>query len=89
MCSLDEIDQICVEDQIFLFRRNLDNAEMMAYLHSFNQKTWTEELEFVLGKNDKMQWMVSPYFIQTLNLIKSTDFRNATPTSVDCPYLLW
>lgn len=57
VCSLDEIDQICVEDQIFLFRRNLDNAEMMAYVHSFNQKTWTEELEFVLGKNDKMQWM--------------------------------
>ena len=52
VCSLDEIDQICVEDQIFLFRRNLDNAEMMAYVHSFNQKTWTEELEFVLGKNE-------------------------------------
>jgi len=57
VCTLDEIDQISAEDQIYLFRRNLDNAEMLAYVHSFNQKTWTEELEFVLGKNDKLQWI--------------------------------
>eukprot|EP00092_Neocalanus_flemingeri_P008765 GFUD01009438.1.p1 GENE.GFUD01009438.1~~GFUD01009438.1.p1 ORF type:complete len:150 (-),score=17.59 GFUD01009438.1:32-481(-) len=30
---------------------------MMAYVHSFNQKTWAEELDFVLGTKDKMQWM--------------------------------
>eukprot|EP00092_Neocalanus_flemingeri_P003613 GFUD01003877.1.p1 GENE.GFUD01003877.1~~GFUD01003877.1.p1 ORF type:complete len:682 (+),score=79.52 GFUD01003877.1:382-2427(+) len=58
VCSLEEVDQICAEDQIYLFRRNLDNAEMMAYVHSFNQKTWAEELDFVLGTKDKMQWMV-------------------------------
>jgi len=61
VCSLDEIDQISAEDQINLFRRNLDSAEMMAYVHGFNQKTWAEEIHFLFGKNDKIQWRVSDF----------------------------
>ena len=39
-----------------LVQRNQDNAEMLAYIHVFNQPTWQEELEFLFGAEDKQTW---------------------------------
>ena len=59
ICSLHEIEQVDAGIQMDLFRRNLANVEMMVYVHAFNQESWAEELNFVFGRNDKIQWMVS------------------------------
>jgi len=55
--SLEEAEQITSEEKVALFRQNLDSAEMMVYVHAFNLETWSDELEFALGKQDKIQWM--------------------------------
>ena len=41
---------------MMLLQNNLDNAEMLAYIHVFNQSTWQEELEFLFGTEDKQTW---------------------------------
>ena len=61
MSSLEEAEQITSEEKVALFRQNLDSAEMMVYVHAFNLETWSDELDFALGKQDKIQWMVRPF----------------------------
>ena len=56
-----------------LFRRNLDSAEMLTYVFNFNQQSWAEEVDFMLGKEDRHIWEVSienegPYRIDKLTL---------------------
>jgi len=81
VCSLEEISEISSADQIFLFRRNLENVEMLCYVHTFNQSTWTDELDFVMGKNDKIQWMERDTSISGLPL--SSMVCNMTLSEVD------
>ena len=44
------------EERMILLQKNLDNAEMFAYIHVFNQPTWQEELEFLFGTENKETW---------------------------------
>ena len=54
--SLEDFQRLKSEERLMLVQRNGDNAEMLAYVHVFNQPTWQEELEFLFGSVDKQNW---------------------------------
>ena len=54
--SLEDYEQLQPEERLMLVQRNQSNAEMLAYIHVFNQPTWQEELEFLFGSEDKQTW---------------------------------
>ena len=54
--SLEDYERLKSEERLMLVQRNQDNAEMLAYIHVFNQPTWQEELEFLFGAEDKQTW---------------------------------
>ena len=54
--SLEDYERLQPEERLMLVERNQDNAEMLAYIHVFNQPTWQEELEFLFGAEDKQTW---------------------------------
>ena len=54
--SLEDYERLKSEERLMLVQRNQDNAEMLAYIHVFNQPTWQEELEFLFGARDKLTW---------------------------------
>ena len=40
-----------------MLKYNVVNAEMFCYIHAFNKSTWEEELDFLLGTEDKIFMM--------------------------------
>ena len=54
--SLEDYERLKSEERLRLLQRNQENAEMLAYIHVFNQPTWQEELEFLFGARDKQTW---------------------------------
>ena len=55
---LDELEQVSSQDQIFLFKRNLDNVEMLAYVFWFNRGAVDAETKFIFGSGDMEEWQV-------------------------------
>ena len=53
---LEELEQVSYSDQIPLFKRNLDNVEMLAYVFAFNCGSVEAEIQFALGEKDMVQW---------------------------------
>jgi len=56
ICSLDIGDELPTQTLYQLFKRNLSKAEMLTYVHVFNMNEAEEQLDFVLGSQDKKQW---------------------------------
>ena len=59
ICSLDISDELPTQTLYQLFKQNLSKAEMLTYVHVFNMNDAEEQLDFVLGSQDKKQWMVN------------------------------
>ena len=66
--SFEELNRISVEDKVNLLKSNLVRAEMFALVHAFNKPTWEEELNFLLGNEDKLYWMTCHHTIQGVPL---------------------
>ena len=59
ICSLNLPEDISLTTAYKMFSQNLSKAEMLTYGYVFNVSNWAEELDFLLGNNDKAQWNVS------------------------------
>ena len=60
---LEELEQVSYQEQISLFKRNLDKVEMLAYVVWFNRENVDHELKFILGDKDMEQWQVISFMI--------------------------
>ena len=56
LTALEDYQTLGSEERRLLLHNNLDKAEMLAYIHVFNQPTWQQELEFLFGTENKQSW---------------------------------
>ena len=59
LSALEELEQWCGQPPLptSQLAANLAEAEMLVYVHAFNQPSWAEELELLLGREDKLYWV--------------------------------
>jgi len=55
--SLEDLSSVSSEEKQMMLKYNVVNAEMFCYIHAFNKSTWEEELDFLLGTEDKIFMM--------------------------------
>ena len=53
LSSLEDLSGVSLGDRERLLSCNGTNAEMFALIHAFNKSTWEDELDFLLGHDDK------------------------------------
>jgi len=71
---LEELEQVSYSDQILLFKRNLDNVEMLAYVFAFNCGSVEAEIQFALGEKDMVQWKERDKSVTGANLSSVVSF---------------
>jgi len=56
VCSVEDTEDISASSVYKMLKTNLDKTAILAYIHSFNLPKWDQQLDFVLGERDKVQW---------------------------------